>query len=251
MKEIMNLKQLIGNNAYWTINKELAKEIGLEATLILQHLIDLDENYFKGEFWQTGKSLQEATFLSKYLVAKAINLLENKGYISVENKVPNNSKTISKVYHFEILKENISKLFNSNQSKNLTSVSKKIKQTTVKEFYQVDKEKENKEKTNKVLDVPSDADYFGKIFFKIVEMYPKNRIGNRQHGLEKFKKLSKEDAKLAALNLKRYLKVAGTFVKNLQNYITEECWSEAWLIAEETKQNKNNKPDTKTISREF
>ena len=45
MKNKMELKQLIGNNAYWTINKAIAKKYGLNATLVLQHLIDLEENY--------------------------------------------------------------------------------------------------------------------------------------------------------------------------------------------------------------
>ena len=87
----------------------------------------------------------------------------------------------------------------------------------------------------------------GKIFFKIVELYPKNRIGNRQHGLRKFKQLDIDQAKLAATNLKRYLKVAGEYVKSLQNYIEQECYSEAWLKAEEkTKTKKASITDNKT-----
>jgi len=78
-----------------------------------------------------------------------------------------------------------------------------------------------------------DDDILGKIFFKIVELYPKNRIGNRQHGLRKFKQLDIKQAKLALTNLNRYLKIAGQYVKSLQNYIDQECYSEAWLKAEE------------------
>ena len=85
-----------------------------------------------------------------------------------------------------------------------------------------------------------DDDIKGKIFFKIVQMYPKNRIGNKQHGLKKFKKLDINQSKLAATNLKRYLKVAGQYVKSLQNYITEECYTEAWLSAEETNTKKSD-----------
>ena len=122
----------------------------------------------------------------------------------------------------------------------------------VKEFDRVDKEKLNKEKLNKenILDVTSDEDYYGKIFFKIVDNYPANRIGNRQHGLKKFKLLTKDNAKLAATNLKRYLSLSEGFHKSLQNYIIEECYSEDWLKAEETKNDKqNNKQnDTKTFS---
>ena len=85
------------------------------------------------------------------------------------------------------------------------------------------------------------------MFFKLVDMYPKNRVGNRQHGLKKFKALDIEEAKLALVNLKRYLKVAGNYIKNLQNYITEECYTEAWLTLEETK----SKPKDITNTKEF
>lgn len=92
-----------------------------------------------------------------------------------------------------------------------------------------------------------DDDILGKIFFKIVELYPKNRVGNRQHGLKKFKQLDIDQAKLAARNLNRYLKIAGQYVKSLQNYIDQECYSEAWLSAEEkTKQKQNSITGNKT-----
>tara|TARA_R110001632_G_scaffold33694_2_gene86421 strand:+ start:516 stop:1262 length:747 start_codon:yes stop_codon:yes gene_type:complete len=248
----MELKKLIGSNSYWTINKALAKEYGLNATLVLQHLIDLEENYFKGDFWQTSKSLQESVGLSKYLVSEALKLLIKSELILVENKVRKGSRVISKVYHFTLLKENISKVFNQCQSKDLTNKGKEVLPTTVKEFNRVDKEKLNKEKLNKVLDVPSDDDIKGKIFFKIVELYPKNRIGNRQHGLKKFKQLDINQAKLAAVNLKRYLTIAGAYVKSLQNYIDEACYSEEWISGEEeTKSKKTTITNTKDFDTNY
>ena len=57
----------------------------------------------------------------------------------------------------------------------------------------------NNNTSNNIID-----DQLGKIYFRIVDAYPKNRVGNRQHGLKKFKKLDIEQAKLAAKNLKRY-----------------------------------------------
>ena len=43
-------------------------------------------------------------------------------------------------------------------------------------------------------------------FLRIVDNYPANRIGNRQHGLKKFKLLTKDNAKLAVTNLKTIFK---------------------------------------------
>lgn len=111
-------------------------------------------------------------------------------------------------------------------------------------------EQDNTTRNNNTSNNIIDDDILGKIFFKIVELYPKNRVGNRQHGLRKFKQLDINQAKLAATNLKRYLKVAGQYVKSLQNYIDQECYSEAWLKAEEeTKRKNTSKTDnTKTFS---
>ena len=110
----------------------------------------------------------------------------------------------------------------------------------------------NNNTRDNIIDVPSEDNIKGKIFFKIVDLYPKNRIGNRQHGLKKFKTLDIDQAKLAATNLKRYLKVSGQYVKNLQNYITEECWSEEWLKLEETKsKSKDIKSTTNNFSGQY
>ena len=93
-----------------------------------------------------------------------------------------------------------------------------------------------------------DDDIKGKIFFRIVDAYPANRIGNRQHGLKKFKQLDIEEAKLAAVNLKRYLAIAGQYTKSLQNYIDQKCFSEDWLKAEEETKNKKTTITNDTIN---
>ena len=108
-------------------------------------------------------------------------------------------------------------------------------------------EPDNSTSSNTTRSNSKSDDVLAKIFFKIVEVYPKNRIGNRQHGLKKFQKLDIKQAKLAGKNLKRYLDVSREFVKNLQNYIEQECYTEEYLVAEETKNNKMSisKNDTK------
>ena len=102
-------------------------------------------------------------------------------------------------------------------------------------------EQDNTTSNNNTSNNIIEDDIKGKMFFKLVDMYPKNRIGNRQHGLKKFKNLDIDKAKLALVNLNRYLAVAEGYVKSLQNYITEECYTEDWLAGEEKlKKNKNN-----------
>lgn len=253
----MKLKKILGSEAHWTINKHLAKSIGLQSTLLLQHLIDLEENFFDGlEFFQSEESLIEKTGLSVDSIRKCKKILVDNGFIILTLKRAENSTKISMQHHFTILKENILNFIIEDQRQSTKETVNGLKNTpsTVSKIDQVDKEINNKEINNKVLDVPSvnndNKDFYGKIFFKIVEAYPKNRIGNRQHGLKKFSTLSKEEAKLAAINLKRYLAVAGTFVKSLQNYIDQQCFTEAWLKAEEQNQKSKLKStnDTKSFS---
>ena len=227
----MNFKALLGTKAYWTINKELAKKIGLYETLLLQHFIDLDENFFKGMesgFYQQQKRLEKDLPLSINQIRSATKKLSELGLLSATRQ------GVPPKYHYIIHYDNLAKLtgltFKGAVSKHLetTQERQRIKEPSLNT--------NNKD----ILD-----DVYGKIFFKIVELYPKNRIGNRQHGLKKFKNLDIDQAKLALKNLKRYLAVVEPmYVKMLQNYITEECWSEAWLNQEEeTKRNKTSKTD--------
>ncbi len=82
----MNLKRLISNKSHWTINKHLAKKIGLESTLILQHLIDYSEYHNKETIFQTYKQIQSALNLSEYSVKNGVPKLKELGFISTERK---------------------------------------------------------------------------------------------------------------------------------------------------------------------
>lgn len=240
----MQIKKLLSNSAYWTINKELARDIGLEATIVLQHFIDLQSSFFEdgGFYQQQDRIIKDLPITIDYL-RKAVKLLVSKGFLLVVKRgVPAKN-------HYTVLEGNIMSYMSritSDTREVLLEVSVKDDKRSIRGTTNT-KNKETKN-INTKLDVPSDDDIKGKIFFKIVELYPKNRIGNRQHGLKKFKELDIDQAKLAAVNLKRYLVVAGTYVKNLQNYITEECWSNEWILSEEeTKSKKTTITNTKTF----
>lgn len=235
----MNLKKLIGAQAYWVVNKELANEIGLYPTLLLQHLIDLRENFFtKGTpFYQQQSRLVKDLPMSEYQVRQATKALIDAELISVQRV------GVPPKYEYTIKDVNVYRLMN------LTFKHEETKPLKVQKFDHKHKElTEHKELTNNT----NIDDVYGKIFFKIVDMYPTNRIGNRQHGLKKFKALDIDQAKLALKNLNRYLTVSNGYTKSLQNYITEECFTEAWLKAEEeTKAKKAGITNTKTFNKNY
>ena len=153
----ISLKKIIGNESYWTINKSLSKRIGLKSTLLLQQLIDLEENYFDGEFYQSESQLTKSLDLSNYQIRKCKKILVEHNLILITSKVAKGSTTIAKQDHFTLLKDNIllyltddGEQIEPTSIKDLTSVGEEIAPMSVKFVHQVDKEKEDKEKgTNK------------------------------------------------------------------------------------------------------
>lgn len=230
------LKKILGTHAYWVINKELANDIGLHATLVLQHFIDLQTNFFEdGGFYQQQHRILEDLPITIDYLRKAVKVLQNKGFITVVKRgVPaKNHYTVNEA-HVLIY---------------LSSITSSVSEAPLEVSQKDDKHKELNKTKNKETNID---DAYGKIFFRIVDAYPANRIGNRQHGLKKFKNLTMDEAKLAATNLKRYLAVAGEFVKSLQNYIDQKCFAEDWLKAEEeTKRKKLDKTNTKTFNKNY
>jgi hypothetical protein len=83
----MKLKKIIGNQAHWTLNKVLVRELGLRNTLVLQHFIDLSENLFGGEeFYQQRERIMDELCLSEWDVKMALKELKDKEVIFVERK---------------------------------------------------------------------------------------------------------------------------------------------------------------------
>lgn len=93
------------------------------------------------------------------------------------------------------------------------------------------------------------------VYDLFLERYPKNRINAKGPVIKYLKQLNDEDLKLTVKNLNRYLTIANGFVKNLRNYLEQECWTEAWLLAQEkTNQNhkqNNNNVDTKNFDTNY
>ncbi len=201
-----------------------------------------------GYAYATNSYFAKVLNVSKTTISRYISELESMGVIKTELVYKKGTKEVDmrKIFIMSIgIDRNDNRPIDKNDSGPIDKNDK-------------DNNTSNNNTSNNNIDVPSVDDNIdtikGKIFFKIVELYPKNRIGNRQHGLKKFKKLDIKNCKLAAQNLKRYLKVAGPYVKSLQNYISEECFSEEWLKAQEKsiqKPNKSKEIDTKNFDTNY
>jgi biotin operon repressor len=83
----LKLKKIIGNNAHWTLNKSLVKQLGLTETLVLQHIIDLTESAFKrDEVFQPYEEIANELGISEYSVKQAVGKLKSAELINVERK---------------------------------------------------------------------------------------------------------------------------------------------------------------------
>ena len=79
----MNLKRLLGQNAFWMVNKSLALKVGVEAALLLSLLIDLDN----GEWFECSHDLvTEKTGMKRRKVTSAFDALQDAGFIEKDHK---------------------------------------------------------------------------------------------------------------------------------------------------------------------
>ena len=80
------LSKTLGKHAYWTLNKSLVKSIGLESTLILQHIIDLQDAFEKDEIFQSQPAIAEELGISEYSIKTKIPELIKLELINVVKK---------------------------------------------------------------------------------------------------------------------------------------------------------------------
>ena len=80
------LSKTLGKTAYWTVNKELVKFIGLESTLILQHIIDLQDAFEKDEIFQSQPQMAFELGISEYSIKTRIPELVKLGLVNVIKK---------------------------------------------------------------------------------------------------------------------------------------------------------------------
>lgn len=120
------IKQLLLSNAYWVINKNVVKAIGLEPAFLLGIFAEAENKLAdeEGWFFQTSAKITELTGLTNYKQANAINKLIELNVLLQENRgVP------CKRY-FKISYENIQKLvfknFENLSLKNLKTSFQKI-----------------------------------------------------------------------------------------------------------------------------
>jgi hypothetical protein len=110
------LLNILGSDAYWVLNKKLVKHLGCDATLLLQHFIDLQFKLFGGdEFYQQQERITEETSLGEHTIRECVKKLNRFGLLSITKKgLP------AKNWYY-IHEKQVVRMLNNQWSENLTT----------------------------------------------------------------------------------------------------------------------------------
>ena len=88
MNENLLAKNLLLSDNFWTLNKTVVKELGIEATIVLTVFAEAESLLAdeKGWFYQTIDTIEEMTTLTRHKQTQAIKKLEESGLIEQINK---------------------------------------------------------------------------------------------------------------------------------------------------------------------
>lgn len=157
----MSILRLLASDGFLSVNKHLARIVGLDAAVLLAELASA-HNYFEsreqltanGMFFETVEHIQENTTLTQYQQAKAVKVLSNAGILETKKiGIP------AKRYFF-INEEAVLNILDYKKSKNLITGDKKTSSQETKKLDCNNKESNKKDnnKDNRVAFTPPTLD---------------------------------------------------------------------------------------------
>lgn len=161
----MLVKQIINSNQFWTLNKTLVRELGIETAFLLSILAEAEtlKSDSDGWFYQTSETIKGITGMSTHVQTKCIKKLISRNMIMQENRgIP--MKRYFKFNYEEIQKQVFKnfKNYNCNSSKTTSSNFEKNKELSNKEL--------NNKELNKEL-VSKDTRGTNEPHSKIIELW--------------------------------------------------------------------------------
>ena len=229
--EILN--SLCGSDAHWSVNKKLAKIIGIESAILLADLLskgayfqnknELDED---GYFFNTRENIENDTTLTPHKQRSCIKILVDLGLLETKEK------GIPKKTYYRIVNDKLLKI--------LTTGSEKIKQLDVKKF-NINKNKDNKNKIIRINNNMATAknnvqDDIDKLFYETIKdlKLPVKNHTNLKTKIKELKTtLGDESATMYLMWLKNnWLLVDGEFKPSLNDGIdiwTKHAQIRNWL----------------------
>ena len=146
------MKHLLSSTAFLVLNKELAKQIGLQEAVLLADLISKEEYFIangmtNGWFFNTVKNIEQDTTLTAYQQRNCIKNLKKFGIIEVKRKgIP--AKQYFKINEQQVIKFlnnlKLSKSTTNNNNKEIIINNKYFIKPTVQDINIYCSERQNK-----------------------------------------------------------------------------------------------------------
>lgn len=197
----MNVYDFLGQNAFWSVNKKIARKTSVNAALLLSDLISKRQYFIVKHgksvdemFYNTVENIKLDTTLSKYQQSKAVKELEDAGFLLTEFK-GNPRKKFFKLLDKSIIdfmqSEEDEKGVDHKRSKNLTTRSQKTSPLEVKKLdHSINKNKcnENKPNKNKVTNCSSQTDFYFSSVGKCLDYIREHKKLHKKHVKEELRK---------------------------------------------------------------
>lgn len=131
----MGILKLLASDGFLSVNKHIARIVGLDAAVLLAELAST-YNYFEdrdqltedGMFYETVERIEENTTLTKYQQSKAVSALADRGILETK-KIGIPAKR-----YFRINENEVIALLDHKRSKNFTTVGKKTEPQEVEKL---------------------------------------------------------------------------------------------------------------------
>jgi hypothetical protein len=258
------IKQIFGQNSHWQINKDFARQFGIETTLLLSDLID-KWIYFECPDWfyNTSENIEIDTTLTRHQQDKAFKVLIENNFIEVD------VRGLPAKKHFKILENNILEFYRTILLKTRKQVCKKSANLIDENLqtYNKNKGNENKEDNNKTLlsdlvlldkhlllheTKESNAARKKELFEKFWDLY--DHKVDRKNSEIKFNKLSFEVIEKIIEVVPLYVKTTTTntlapnglkYRKNPLTWLNGECWNDEIIARSGNTQNADDEYNTK------
>lgn len=144
------IKQIFSQNTHWQINKDFARQFGLDCAILISDLID-KQIYFdnkneldkEGYFFNTSENIENDTTLSRFKQNKALNILKKYGFIITDNN------TIGNKPRFKIVDSQVLNFFNDSFKETSKLGFKKFKSSYNNNKYNKNKERDARMREDK------------------------------------------------------------------------------------------------------
>ena len=128
------MKHLLSSTAFLVLNKQLAKQIGLKAAVLLADLISKEEYFIAkgmtdGWFFNTEANIEADTTLNSYHQRKCLKTLKEHNLIEVKRK------GIPAKQYFKINEQQVLQILNNLSVKNLTTINKNKEITIINKYF--------------------------------------------------------------------------------------------------------------------